>query len=58
MCADSAGWVPILEADCFNTILKDKIVDYLFNAVISLETMEECYSFFEDLCTVPELKAL
>ena len=41
-----------------NTILKDMNVDYLFKAVLSLETMEECYSFFEDLCTVPELKAL
>ena len=41
-----------------NTKLKDMNVDYLFKAVLSLETMEECYSFFEDLCTVPELKAL
>ena len=33
-------------------------VEYLFQAVLCLETMEECYNFFEDLCTVPELKAL
>ena len=33
-------------------------VDYLFKAILSLETLEECYNFFEDLCTVPELKAL
>ena len=58
MCADSAGWVPILEADCLNTKLKDMNVDYLFKAVLSLETMEECYSFFEDLCTVNELLSL
>ena len=38
-----------------NTKLKDMNVDYLFKAVLSLETMEECYSFFEDVCTVNEL---
>lgn len=37
---------------------KSKDFEFLFNAVLTLETAEECYSFFEDLCTVPELKAL
>ena len=41
-----------------NSRLKDVNAEYLFEAVLSLETMEECYKFFEDLCTVPELKAL
>lgn len=41
-----------------NTKLKDMNVDYLFKSILSLETMEECYNFFDDLCTVPELKAL
>ncbi len=41
-----------------NTKLKEMNVEYLFKAVLSLKTMEECYAFFEDLCTVPELKAL
>ena len=41
-----------------NTKLKDMNVDYLFKAILSLETMDECYNFFDDLCTVPELKAL
>ena len=41
-----------------NTKLKDMNVDYLFKAVLSLETMEECYSFFEDVCTVNELLSL
>lgn len=41
-----------------NSKLKDLNVEYLFEAVLSLQTIEECYSFFEDLCTVPELKAL
>ena len=30
----------------------------LFKAILTLETVEECHRFFDDLCTVPELKAL
>ncbi|WP_312644495.1 YerC/YecD family TrpR-related protein [Hydrogenoanaerobacterium sp.] len=41
-----------------NSKLKDINVEILFKAVLSLQTMEECYDFFDDLCTVPELKAL
>ncbi|MBQ7131037.1 MAG: TrpR-like protein, YerC/YecD [Oscillospiraceae bacterium] len=37
--------------------LKDKSLDSLFEAILSLETTQECYSFFEDLCTVLELKS-
>ena len=37
---------------------KDDNVDFLFSAILNLQTLEECYDFFEDLCTVPELKAL
>ena len=35
-----------------------KNLDELFEAVLCLETVEECRAFFKDLCTVPELKAL
>lgn len=38
--------------------LKDKNVDFLFRAILELQTMEECYDFFSDLCTVTELKAI
>ena len=41
-----------------NPKLKVHNVEYLYRAILSLETMEECDSFFDDLCTVPELKAL
>lgn len=41
-----------------NNKIKDDNVDFLFKAILSLETMEECYDFFEDLCTVQELKTL
>ncbi len=33
-------------------------LDSLFEAILALDTEEECYDFFEDLCTVPELKAI
>lgn len=41
-----------------NSKLKDKNLDDLFKAVLCLENVDECYNFFEDLCTVLELKAL
>lgn len=41
-----------------NNKLKDGNIDFLFKAILALETMDECYDFFEDLCTVQELKAL
>lgn len=41
-----------------NSKLKDENIDNLFKAILCLETVDECYNFFEDLCTVLELKAL
>lgn len=41
-----------------NSKLKTKAVDQLLDAVLCLETKEECYNFFEDLCTVNELLSL
>ena len=41
-----------------NSKIKDDSVDFLFEAILSLKTEEECYAFFEDLCTVPEIKAM
>lgn len=38
--------------------IKTEMVDYLFDAILSLETKEECYSFFEDICTINELLSL
>lgn len=39
-------------------IKDDKYISDLFDAILTLETREECYDFFEDLCTVLELKSL
>ncbi|ABX41730.1 YerC/YecD family TrpR-related protein [Lachnoclostridium phytofermentans] len=38
--------------------IKNDSVDYLFDAVLSLKNKEECYVFFEDICTVNELLSL
>ena len=38
--------------------LHNESVDLLFDAVLSLKTKEECYSFFEDVCTVNEIISL
>ncbi|MCI9445873.1 MAG: TrpR YerC/YecD [Lachnospiraceae bacterium] len=35
--------------------LRTEAVDHLFEAILSLESKEECYKFFEDVCTVNEL---
>ena len=39
------------------TIRTDE-VDSLFDAILSLKTKEECYRFFEDVCTVNELLSI
>ena len=41
-----------------NKKIKTDAVDHLFEAILSLENRDECYSFFEDLCTVNELLSL
>lgn len=38
--------------------VKDENVDFLFKAILELKNVEECYDFFEDLCTIKELKSI
>ena len=38
--------------------IKTDAVDSLFDAVLCLQSRGECYSFFEDLCTVNEMLSL
>ena len=38
--------------------LQSAAMDYFFDAVLSLENREECYQFFDDVCTVKELIAI
>ena len=41
-----------------NHQLKSEAVDFLFDTILCLKDRAECYSFFEDLCTVNELLSL
>ena len=41
-----------------NEKLRSAQHDELFSGILQLQTVEECYEFFEDICTVNELKAL
>ena len=38
--------------------IRTEAVDYLFSAILSLKDKEECYTFFEDICTINELLSL
>ena len=38
--------------------IHSEAVDRLFDAILHLETQEECYLFFEDICTKNELLSL
>ncbi|MBC8589816.1 YerC/YecD family TrpR-related protein [Wansuia hejianensis] len=42
----------------YNPRIKSKQVDELFEAILKLETMEECYRFFEDICTIKEVQSI
>lgn len=41
-----------------NKKIKTEAVDSLFDAILTLKDRNECYAFFEDLCTVNELLSL
>lgn len=38
--------------------LKNKATDDLFEAILTLKNVDECYKFFEDVCTVKEIQAI
>ena len=42
----------------YESKLKSDDMDHLFEAVLTLQTVEECYMFFEDLCTISELVSI
>ena len=41
-----------------NNKLRTEEVEHFFQAVLTLQNIEECYAFFEDVCTVNELLSL
>ena len=38
--------------------VRTEAVDHLFEAILTLENKEECYVFFQDVCTINELLSL
>lgn len=38
--------------------IRTKEVDHLFDAILTLKDKEECYTFFEDVCTINELLSI
>ncbi len=38
--------------------IKSEEIDNLFQSILTLKDVKECYDFFEDICTVNELHAL
>ena len=41
-----------------NQKIRSKFTDRLFQYVLTMETVEDCYRLFEDLCTVHEINAI
>ena len=41
-----------------NKKIRTAAVETLFNAIIKLETVDECFDFFEDLATINEILSL
>ena len=41
-----------------NKKIKTDAVDHLFDAILTLKNPEECYKFFEDVCTINDLLSL
>jgi len=46
------------EGTLLSKTIKNENTDLLFGAILELKDMDECYAFFEDLCTVLEIKAM
>ncbi|SCY72269.1 YerC/YecD family TrpR-related protein [Alkaliphilus peptidifermentans] len=42
----------------YQSKIKDPFTDALFEAILRLESIEECYRFFEDVCTIKELQSI
>ncbi|HKL11722.1 MAG TPA: YerC/YecD family TrpR-related protein [Clostridia bacterium] len=42
----------------YESKLSNTFMDQLFDAVLLLESREECYRFFEDICTIKELQSI
>jgi len=42
----------------YQSSFSDEMIEELYEAILTLETVEECYRFFEDICTIKELQSI
>lgn len=42
----------------YSPVIDSEDIRGLYEAILKLETPEECYRFFEDLCTIHEIQAM
>ena len=42
----------------YESRLKNQDIDELFEAILTLRDQEDCYRFFEDICTINEIHAI
>jgi len=42
----------------YESKVRSEMTDHLYDAILSLETKEDCYRFFDDLCTVGEIQVM
>lgn len=42
----------------YESRLKNQDIDELFKAILTLRDQEDCYRFFEDICTINEIHAI
>lgn len=38
--------------------LRNENTDLLFNSILMLKNLDECYDFFEDICTIKEIQSI
>ncbi len=42
----------------YESSFKDELIEELYEGILTLKTVEECYRFFEDICTIKELQSI
>lgn len=42
----------------YESRMKSELTDHLYEAILALKDEEECYRFFDDLCTVGEIQVM
>lgn len=51
-------YIIVLQKKKMSKKIRTEAVDHLFEAILCLKDKEECYTFFEDVCTINEILSL